>query len=557
MQERIGTWLSGGRDRWNKISGPQQIALVAGVVITVALIVGFVVWSRQPSYSVLFSNLQSGDSSAIVAQLKSQKIPYQLQDGGSVILVPSDVVDDTRLTLAGNGLPNQGVVGFEIFDKSNPLGMTDFMQQMDYQRGLQGELTRTIQQMAGVSQAWVNIVLPQSSLYTTTEQDATASITIKLKQSASLSPAQVKSIMHLVASSVQGLKPDNVTVIDTSGNNLSDLVAQMTSAQGVTLSNYGNALDVTRSYEQHLSQQATSMLTSVLGPGKAVVRVNASLNWDEIKQDSTVYGQQPGQVADQTTNNITSTGQQTGTTTGAPGTGSNLVPTPTPTTGSTSGTTYNQTQSHTVYNVSQTVEHIQRAPGSIERLSVAVFIDGQYPTATVTQIQNAVANAIGVSTIRGDQISVAPIAFNHDSVVATQAALTQQQQQSQLETILRGIALVIAALALIFFAFRATRQRAAVQFASAPALTLVSEEPSGVSNMDSVNLGELPPGTTVDPETGMIITAPESDLFHLLNRQMTDEEIERSNRLKQDLLMMAHEHPDMLSNVIIFWFNEQ
>jgi len=173
--------LERARTAWRRISRSQQIALVVGVVVSVALVIGFLSWSQQTTYGVLFSNLQTQDASAIVAQLKTSKIPYQISSNGTAIMVPANIVDETRLMLAGNGLPSQGTVGFEIFDKANPLTMTDFTQQLNYQRGLQGELARTIQQINGVNAAWVAIVLPQSSLYTAAQQDPTASVTVEAR----------------------------------------------------------------------------------------------------------------------------------------------------------------------------------------------------------------------------------------------------------------------------------------------------------------------------------------------------------------------------------------
>jgi flagellar M-ring protein FliF len=544
------------RERWGKITRPQQIAIIAGVVVTVAMLVGFLVWSQQTPYSVLFSNLQSQDASNIVNQLKSQKIPYQISDGGAAILVPSSVVDETRLMLAGNGLPSQGTVGFEIFDKSNPLGMTDFTQQLDYQRALQGELTRTIQQVRGVNQAWVNLVLPQSSLYTATQQNPTASVTLRLNSNTTLDPGQIKAIMHLVSSAVQGLKLEDVTVVDTDGHTLSDEVLNTLSNTGVTLATVGNALDVERSYEQKLSQQATSMLNDVLGPAKAVVNVNANLNWDQIQQDSTLYGQAPNPIANQTTNSISSNGQSGTPTSGPPGTGTNLVPTPTATTNGTNSS-YNQTQSNTVYNVSQTVQHLTKAPGSVQRLTVAVFVDGQFSTQTLGQLQESVANAVGLNTTRGDQITITALPFNRSVTDAAQAALQASQQQAQQEAIIRGIALIIASLAMVIFAIRATRKRPARQVAS-PSIMLLNEAADTMMEATHVPGQEAEAeGTRIDPETGLILTSPDADLSKYQGfRPLSDEEQERQVELKRELFILAKEHPDMIAGVIINWFDE-
>ncbi len=557
MQQGPAAWLARARAMWQSISRSQRIALVAGAALSAVLMIVFVAWSQQTSYGVLFSNLQSSDASAIVARLKSDKIPYQISGGGTVIEVPSSLVDETRLEMAGIGLPSSGVVGFEIFDKTSPLGMTDFMQQVDYQRALEGQLTRTIEQINGVSGAWVNIVLPQSSLYTSTQQDPTASIVLGMAPGVTLDPGQVKAVMHLVASAVQGLTPQNVTVVDTNGNNLSDGVNNGSATDGVTLATYGSALDVERAYEAQLSQEASTMLMDVLGPGKAVVRVNANLNWDQLVQDSTTYGQQPSQVANQSTNNVTSNGS-TSTTSGIPGTGSNLVPTPTSTAGA-GGTAYTQAQNNTVYDVSQTVDHLTKAPGSVQRLTVAVFLDGTYPPATVTAIQQAVANSIGLNSTRGDSITVTAIPFNHSTDIAAQKALQSQQQQSLLDLIWRGLALLLVALALIIFAIRATR-RGKVQALQPTSITLFNE---GMLNNGQPGLAaqqgalELDGQESADATNSILMTSdPVQLLASARQRHIAEAEQARFTEYKSNLINTAREHPDMIANVILSWYED-
>lgn len=558
MQQPFRVWITKASERWQQIARPQQIAAVIGLALSVVLLVGFLMWSQQTTYGVLFSNLQSQDASAIVDKLKSQKIPYQLSNNGTAIMVPAPLVDDTRLMLAGNGLPNQGIVGFEIFDKQSALGMTDFTQQLDYQRGLQGELTRTIQQMNGVAQAWVTIVLPQSSLYTASQQDPTASITLRMNPGAKLDPGQVKAVMHLVASAVQALKPANVTVVDTSGTNLSDEVNSTSTANGVSASTYGTALDVEHSYEQRLSQQASSMLSTVLGSGKAVVRVNANLNWDQLQQDSTTYdGKNPNQVSTQQTNSTTSSNGTT-TTSGVPGAASNLVPTATGTSGSGS-TAYQQTQNNTVYDVSQTVEHLNKAPGSVQRLTVAVFLDGQYPATTITAIQNAVGNAIGLSNVRGDQITVSALPFNHATDTAAVAALKAQQQQSQIDLYIRGVALTLVALAVLIFALRASRRLRLAPASATSSVTLVAEQEAAFDQLkqqESVAVNELSAAQSQDGGVIMMTANPNDLLVAARQQHLSEAELQRNASIKENLLEVAENHPEMLANVVQVWFED-
>ena len=549
MPQPVSVWLTSTRERWGKFSRLQQIAAIIGGAMALVLIIGLIFWSQQTTYSVLFSNLQTQDSAAIIAKLKANKTPYQLADNGNAILVPAALVDETRLQLAGDGLPNQGTVGFELFDKTNPLGMTDFTQQLDYQRALQGELVRTIQQINGVNQAYVTIVLPQSSLYTSTQADSTASITLRMNGGTTLNVNQVKAVMHLVASAVQGLKTQNVTVVDTAGNNLSDMVNNASLGNGINPATYGSALDVERTYEAQLDQQVMSMLSAVLGPNKVVVRVNANLNWDQIQSDSTTYTQ-PGQIAQQTNNNTTSNSPNSSATTGIPGTGTNLVPTPTAVATSTAGNAYTQIQNSTVYDVSQTVQHLTKAPGTVQRLTVAVLLDGQYPPATLTQIQQATANALGIDVARGDQIAVSALPFDKSAANSNLAALAAQQQRDQQAQLLRGIALAFVALALLVFALRATRRRKSTV---APAtVTLVDE------SFNSLNA--LPSGikeATNNEDSGIVVSTKNNNaLENNPQFQLSAAEQQQQISLKRELSDLAKTHPELLAGVIVGWFDE-
>ncbi len=559
MQQGPSFWLNRLREWWQHITKPQKIALIAGSIITMALVIGVVVWSQQTQYDVLFSNLQPTDASNIVNVLKGQKIPYEISDNGTVILVPASVVDSTRLMLAGQGLPSQGVVGFEIFDKTNPLNLTDFLQQVDYQRALEGQLTRTIENINGVQQASVSIVLPQSSLYTSTQDSATASVMLQLTPGASLQTSQVNAIMHLVASSVQGLTPQNVTVVDSNGNNLSQVVLDSSLANGVNSTTYGTAMQVQQQYEQTLSLEAQSMLNSILGPGKSVVRVNASLNWDQLQQDTTTYSPTPSAIASQSINNITSNGQGTVTPSGVPGTASNLVPTPTAAAGASSGNQYVQNQSQTTYDVTQTVQHLIKAPGSIQRLTVAVVLNGTYSPATLSSVQSAVANAIGLDTTRGDQITVTAMPFSNATSAATQSALKTQQQNQLTSILLQGIALAIVALALLIFAFRATRR---TKSKATTTVTLVDDKriaigldgkPLTESEMLVANgAASLPSG-----DKSLVTIGANGQIEHHYNEMMIDEaEQARQQSLKENLMDLAREHPEMLANVIVGWYEE-
>ncbi|MBW2147902.1 MAG: flagellar M-ring protein FliF, partial [Deltaproteobacteria bacterium] len=223
-----------------------------------------ILWSNQEEHSILFSNLSMQDAGAIVEKLKEQKIPYEISGDGSIIRVPAAVVYETRLSLASQGLPRGGGVGFEIFDKSS-IGTTDFVLRLNYRRALQGELARTISQFQEIEGARVHLVIPRRSPFFSEEEKARASVAIRLRPGASLARGQVQGIVHLVASSVEALQPSSVTVVDTHGKILS---GSPPLSDPVFLSN--SQIEYRRSVEKDIERRIESMLEKVLGPGKAI-----------------------------------------------------------------------------------------------------------------------------------------------------------------------------------------------------------------------------------------------------------------------------------------------
>ena len=250
---------------WRKLNPNQRLTVgvsALGVVLVAALVT---TWAGRPDYQVLYTGLKAEDGGRIVEKLRSKKVPFQLKDGGSTVLVPQQYVYEMRLDLATAGLPQAGGVGYEVFDKNN-FGMTDFVQKLNYQRALEGELTRTIQQLEEVEQARIHIVLPEPRLYTEERTLPTASVVLKLAGAGRLSQGQIKGITHLVASSVEGLKPEDVTVIDTNGNILS-----RGHSDGGIAGLSGDQLELQQSVETYLSHKAQSMLEEVLGKDRKSV----------------------------------------------------------------------------------------------------------------------------------------------------------------------------------------------------------------------------------------------------------------------------------------------
>jgi len=277
---------------------PSQRVLLVGITLVLVIVVPVLInLATQPSYSVAFTGLSETDAGQIVAVLDAQSITYQLR-GTSTILVPSDQVYKVRLMLAQNGIPQGGTVGFEMFDGST-LGMTEFTQKVNYQRALEGELERTIASLDSVEAVQVHIVTPEKTLLQGDQAPTTASITIKERVGNPLTKVQVRSITALVASSVEGLTPENVVVVDTSGN----LLAAGTDESGVT--GAASEVDNRRSSELGIAadyeKKVKNLLDTTLGPNRSVVRANVMLDWTQQEVTKQTFEPTPAAVRSQQT----------------------------------------------------------------------------------------------------------------------------------------------------------------------------------------------------------------------------------------------------------------
>jgi len=382
-----------------------------------------ILWSNQEEHSILFSNLSMQDAGAIVEKLKEQKIPYEISGDGSIIRVPAAVVYETRLSLASQGLPRGGGVGFEIFDKSS-IGTTDFVLRLNYRRALQGELARTISQFQEIEGARVHLVIPRRSPFFSEEEKARASVAIRLRPGASLARGQVQGIVHLVASSVEALQPSSVTVVDTHGKILS---GSPPLSDPVFLSN--SQIEYRRGVEKDIERRIESMLEKVLGPGKAIARASATIDFKRIEKVEERYD--PDTVAIRSEQRMEE--KHLGSTAkaeGVPGALSNL-----PSGQKSSGTTGTGSKNTSLrnnetinYEVSLTRSSVVEPSGSIKKLSVAVLLDGYYKKVTgedgvktltyvprtseeMKKYEEIVKKAIGFDAERGDQVEVQNIPF--------------------------------------------------------------------------------------------------------------------------------------------------
>jgi flagellar M-ring protein FliF len=453
---------------WGGLSRTQQIGLgvVGAALIGVLLLVSTI--GHGSDSAVAFSGLSNDDEAAIVQKLKDAKIPYTLGDGGT-IRVPAAQVQEAKLQTAGMGLNGQPASGsgLELFQQPS-FGQTEFTQKVNYQRALETELERSINEMSAVDSSRVHLVIPEATLFASQQQPTTASIMLKLKPGKRLSSDQARSISNLLVGSVQGLKPENVTIVDVNGNTLTpdasaDGTAGLTSKQ----------LETQHTYEAQMQQNLQSMLDRVLGAGKATVNVTALMNWDQVEQTDELYGPNDPTTTPVLTNHTilenNSGGSAVGGVPGAASNNASGVPTYQGAT-SASGPS-NKSDTATTYQLNKSTQKKVVSPGAVQRLSVSVMLDDDpnNPNPTLAQnVQDAINAAAGIDPSRGDVLTVTSVPFNRQDMLTAQAEMADAAQKAQLTSYLRLGALALGPLLMVgilFFLFKRGRNKKVIEAA--------------------------------------------------------------------------------------------
>ena len=438
--------IAGLRNLWNQLNSTQRVVVTAFLALSVVAVVFIGMIASKPRMSVLFSNLSSEDAGVIVQKLSELKVEYKLSTDGSTIEVPANVRDEMRLKMASQGLlPQGGSVGFELFDKQS-FGMTEFTEKLNYQRAIQGELTRTISQLAPVMGARVHIAKPESSMFSTEQQPATASVVLKLRRGLPLGDEQVGGIVQLVASAIEGLKPENVSVIDSDGNVLSECVSASSGAGGLLST---NQVKMKKQFESELAQNLQTMLAQIVGADKAVVRVSADLDFDHKQSKSERY--EPLTSPDGTARGVLLSEQKSSEDYNGETIPGNIAASArVATEGSAKGRVYNREESTAQYEVTKQIEETVSAPGQIKRLSVAVLVDEKVKSP-VRVIQNAVSAAAGIDPERKDQITVQKIKFDTVSQKALADEMAKASKGEMFQSIGKNVGAVVLLLLFLFF----------------------------------------------------------------------------------------------------------
>lgn len=449
MPPQLRRLLDSGRALLDGFTTGQKTVL--GVAVVGVLLAGilFMSWASQPSLAALYTDLDASDAAAITEQLDGRGTTYELADGGRTVLVPRKDLYRLRLDMSAAGLPEGGAQGYALLDKQG-ITASEFRQRVDYQRALEGELTRTISTIDGVAAAKVHLVIPEDDLFRDEVNQPTASVLLKTRAGNDLTSGQVQSIVHLVSSSVEGLAADQVTVADDKGTMLAAAGEEGTSAAANDARS-----QQTRDFEQNLARSVQQLLEPVTGSGGAVVRVRADLDFDQrsthIERYEPVADLPP---AAETTSRETYTGVS------AP-VGGVLGPDGQPVVPDGGDNTYEREEAQISRALTTVTEEVKTAPGQVRRMSVAVLLDGNGGPVNEGAVANLVSAATLLDPERGDDLQITTMAFDttaSEDAAAELAAAEAAEQRAELMELIRNVAVLAVVALALFLAYRSARK---------------------------------------------------------------------------------------------------
>jgi flagellar M-ring protein FliF len=498
-------------------------------LLALGLVLGgffFYRWVTAPTYAPLFSNLAASDASAIVTELGNEGASYQLSDGGATILVPQSQVASLRLALSGKGLPASQDTGYALLDQQG-ITTSEFQQQVTYQRAVEGELEKTLEAIKGVNTAVVHIALPKDQVFTDDQGKPTASVLLDLAAGTRLAAQQVQAVTNLVSSSIEGMSPDDVTVADSNGNVLSAAGSGLTAAAGDTRT------QLEQQKGDQLAAQAQALLDRVLGPGHAMVSVQASLDLSQKNSTSETYQYNKGTppVSQSTTSEkYSGTGSAVG---GVLGNTSNGTAG-----GSGGNSSYNKESSTTNNSVDKTTTTEQVAPGDIKRLTVSVVMDGAVAgNINQQQIQSLVGNAVGLDQTRGDAITVATMPFSNAAAkqaAAEIAAARQAQQQAQMWSLIKTGGIALGIVLVVLLVWLRSRRRGPVE---------EEYEPLELSDDMLEELDRLRIHST-------------REMADPVDREALELEAAERQRVRNEIGQMVSDRPDEVAAMLRGWLSE-
>lgn len=544
----------------------RKLMLGGGIAALLAIFIAMLLAGREGEYRVLYSNLSDKDGGAIIAQLQQMQVPYKYTEGGGAIMVPAEKVHDLRLKMASAGLPKGSVVGFELMENQK-FGVTQFQERLNFQRGLEGELTRSIQALSGVESARVHLALPNQNGFFREQQKASASVVLTLLPGRSLDKAQIAGIVHLVSSSVPEMSPKAVSVVDQSGSLLSGPKEGMESAQaGLD----AQQLQYVRQIESNFTQRVRDILEPVVGRDNLRAQVTAEVDFSQVEQTAEEFkpNQGPNQATIRSQQSSEQVGQGSNTPSGIPGAATNQPPVPATAPvngasqplgaaqqGATGGTS--RRENVTNYEVDRTVRVIRNSTGNVRRLNAAVVLNhrsvtdakGKTTTEAISQeeldkLTALVREAIGADEKRGDSVKLITTPFQITKEEPQEVSLWKDPQtQDMIRTLAVPLGLALAALIVVFGAIRpaikAARPLPPEPADEQPKLSAVVDDLNELPALEGPEGVKLRPGEVIG-EDGLPVPALEAPGI--------DARLEEARK-------MARENPLAMATLLRGWVN--
>jgi flagellar M-ring protein FliF len=528
MKSALAGTVERARATLSTISLGQKV--VIGLLLAGLLLGGFYFysWITTPTQAPLFSNLASTDASAIVEELNAEGVAYTLADGGTTIMVAKDSVYDLRLAMSGKGLPAGSDTGYALLDKTG-ITTSEFQQQVTYQRALEGELSKTLESLDGVRQAVVHVALPKEEVFVTDQKEPTASVLLDLAAGTQLTGEQITAVTNLVSSSIQGMKPDQVSVTDSTGQVLSAAGAAVSA--GASDARTQAELD----YENRLRQNAQQILDRIVGPNHSVVSVRADVDMSQSKSTAETYTD-PGTVpSSQSSTNETYTGN--GAVVGGVLGPENTADALNNTGGTPGGNAYDKKSSTTNNPVNKETTDTIEAPGRLNRLTVSVAMDAAVAgTLNQQQLQDLVGNAVGLNATRGDAITVAAMPFDTsvaDAAAAEMEAARQADDQAKLWSMVRSGAIAAGIVLVVLIVWLRSRRREEVEEEYEP----LAIDDDMLAELERLRVGSVREAVVRD------------------TAQLEAEAAERQ-RVRGEISTMVSERPDEVAAMLRGWLTE-
>jgi len=535
--------------------GVGRLAAILGIGAGVAAVLVAMTMNLGQPKALLYANLDLKEAGSITQALDQAGIKYEARGDGSTIFVPRDQVASTRLMLSAKGLPTSGSVGYEIFDQGNALGQTDFLQQLNRQRALEGELARTIRSLDGITSARVHLVLPKRQLFEEEAEQPSAAVTIGVG-GREPSGDNVRAIQNLVAGAVPNLKPDRVTVVDQHAKTLSG------GETGMAAEADGRKTEV----EQRIAKQVKNLVEGVVGPGKARVNVTADLDLNQVTVRQETFDPDGQVVRSESTTDEKSSENQPDST-GGVSAAANIPGPGAGTTGSTNSSNTGRNESTTNYEISKTTRTEVQEPGQVKRLSVAVAVDGvtapgkdgkpgPYTPRSADEMQRIeqlVRTAVGYNQQRGDQVTVVNVRFPTDATdegVSAANPLMGFDKNDVMRTAELGVLVVVALLMMLFVVRPLLKGVSAV---GQPMAMLTMPGAPGVTHLQTSPAGQ-PMQIGADPSGAHLALPGPADIEHKIDIARIEGQVKASSVRR--VSEFVDKHPEESVSILRNWLHE-